>query len=191
TLDVAQDTRPPPLSWVEQRPRTRHDLESTGNAYWEIRRNQLSEVHRIGHIPSATMRLMPIDQNHTDAPVWRRISSIAYHEETEPRRFRRFVQLVLGQERVYFKEFGDPSVLSASTGRYYATSEELQRVEPAAKEATEIYHWKIYSPRSAYGIPRWIGAWLAVLGSRASEEVNFIYFDKKGVPPLAICVSGG
>jgi capsid portal protein len=40
-------------------------------------------------------------------------------------------------------------------------------------------------------VPRWIGATLSVLGSRAADEVNILYFDNKGVPPLAICVSGG
>jgi capsid portal protein len=40
-------------------------------------------------------------------------------------------------------------------------------------------------------VPRWIGALLAVLGSRSSEEVNYDYFENKSIPPLAILVSGG
>jgi capsid portal protein len=32
---------------------------------------------------------------------------------------------------------------------------------------------------------------LAVLGSRSSEEVNYLYFENKSVPPLALLVSGG
>jgi capsid portal protein len=47
------------------------------------------------------------------------------------------------------------------------------------------------SPRSAYGVPRWVGNLLAVLGSRQAEEINFLYFENKSVPPLAILVSGG
>ena len=31
----------------------------------------------------------------------------------------------------------------------------------------------------------------SVLGSRQAEEVNFLYFENKSVPPLALLVSGG
>ena len=44
---------------------------------------------------------------------------------------------------------------------------------------------------SPYGVPRWIGALLSVLGSRASEEVNFLYFDNKAIPPMVLLCSGG
>jgi capsid portal protein len=32
---------------------------------------------------------------------------------------------------------------------------------------------------------------LCVLGSRQMEEVNYLYFENKSVPPLALLVSGG
>jgi capsid portal protein len=40
-------------------------------------------------------------------------------------------------------------------------------------------------------VPRWVGALLAVLGSRQMEEVNYLYFENKSVPPLALLISGG
>jgi capsid portal protein len=40
-------------------------------------------------------------------------------------------------------------------------------------------------------VPRWVGNLLSVLGSRSSEEVNYLYFESKSVPPLALLVSGG
>jgi capsid portal protein len=67
----------------------------------------------------------------------------------------------------------------------------MREAEPAAVQATELLHFKIHSPRSPYGVPRWIGNLLAVIGSRQSEEVNFNYFENKSVPPLVILVSGG
>jgi hypothetical protein len=57
--------------------------------------------------------------------------------------------------------------------------------------ATEVLHFRVYSSTTPYGIPRWIGNLLNVLGSRSADEVNFLYFDNKGVPPLALLVSGG
>ncbi len=180
-----------PLSFAELKRRTRHDYEQQGNAYWEIRRNGLQDVHRIGHVPAASMRLMPIDVEHTTMMVKRRLSAVSLVEEEERVRFRRFAQVVLGQERVFFKQFGDPRTLSSSSGRYYESPEGLAAAEPGAPAATEVYHWSLYSSRSAYGIPRWIGAWLAVLGSRASEEVNYLYFDNKGMAAGMLMVSGG
>ena len=56
---------------------------------------------------------------------------------------------------------------------------------PSDGPATEILHFRVHNPRSAYGVPRWIGNLLAVLGSRQAEEVNFLYFENKSVPPLA------
>jgi capsid portal protein len=40
-------------------------------------------------------------------------------------------------------------------------------------------------------VPRWVGTLLAVLGTRQAEEVNFLYFENRSIPPLAITVSGG
>ena len=81
--------------------------------------------------------------------------------------------------------------MSARTGRYYADIEDLRAKEPKSRLATEILHFKLYAPNESYGIARWIGNLISVMGSRLSEEVNFLYFENKGVPPLAIIFSGG
>lgn len=39
-------------------------------------------------------------------------------------------------------------------------------------------------------MPRWIGNWLAVEGSRQAEEVNYEYFENNTVPPMALLVAG-
>lgn len=172
----------PEMSFTDIRRATRKDLETTGNAFWELLRNGKGELVGIVHVPSYTVRLTRLDRELT--PTHYKVLDEGGHYETieHVKRFRRYVQIV-GGKKVYWKEYGDARPIDALTG------------EPADGDtkrlANEMIHWRIYSPRSPYGIPRWAGNILAVLGSRAAEEINYAYFDNKSVPPLAILVSGG
>lgn len=179
------------MSFVELRKRTRYDLETTGNAYWEILRDRSGAISQLVFVPSVSMRIMRSDVRFTECEIARRVTSISVRRERTKRRFRRYVQYLRGTPIVWFKELDDPRVVSSKTGIYYASLEEMRRSEPRSVPANEILHFRIYSPTSVYGVPRWIGATLAVVGSRAAEEVNATYFDNKAVPPLAILVSGG
>lgn len=105
-------------------------------------------------------------------------------------RLRRYVQ-IQGTDRVFFKSFGDPRVVSRCTGQVFDSAEAIIEADVSDGAATELIHFAIHSPRSPYGVPRWVGALLSVLGSRQMEEVNFLYFENKSVPPLALLVSGG
>src|SRR5690606_31692558 len=96
-----------------------------------------------------------------------------------------------GVERVFFKSLGDPRVVSRRTGQIFDSVEALLEADPSDGPATELLHFAIHSPRSPYGVPRWVGTLLSVLGSRQMEEVNYLYFENKSVPPLALLVSGG
>ncbi len=177
-------------SFVKLRRMTRQDQEVIGNGYWELVRNRGNRVSEFVYVPGFTVRLMPRDKKPTEVSLRVRQGPLKFKNVTRMRRFRRLVQIVEGST-VYFKEFGDPRVVSAETGRVYQTLEALHKDEPDVAPATELKHFKIESPRSPYGVPRWIGSLLSVMGSRASEEVNYTYFDNKSVPPLAILVSGG
>ncbi|MFH0901139.1 MAG: phage portal protein, partial [Pseudomonadota bacterium] len=177
-------------SFVDLRRRTRQDLEVTGNAYWEVLRNNRGEVARLVHVPSQSVRLLPLDPGPVEVEERVRISPVAYETVTARRRLRRFVQ-IQGTERVYFKAFGDPRVVSKRSGAPFADVAALLRARPDDAPATEIMHFAIHSPRSPYGVPRWVGTLLSVLGSRQMEEVNYLYFENKSVPPLALLVSGG
>jgi len=177
-------------SFTTLRRRTRQDLEVTGNAYWEVLRGGAGQLARFVHVPSHTMRLLPLDRDPIEVADRVRISPITFDRLTVRRRVRRLVQ-VLGAERVYFKALGDPRVVSRRSGRVFGSVEALRDADPADAPATEVLHFAIASPRSPYGVPRWIGALLSVLGSREMEEVNHMYFHNKSVPPLAILVSGG
>ena len=177
-------------SFVDLRRRTRQDLETTGNAFWEVLRDGRGELARLVYVPSHTVRLMPLDPDPVEVDDRVQISPVTFEDVKARRRMRRFVQ-IQGTEHVYFKAFDDPRVVSKRTGSVFASAEELRASHAADGPATELLHFAIHSPRSPYGVPRWVGALLAVLGSRQMEEVNYLYFENKSVPPLALLISGG
>lgn len=174
---------------------TRESLEIIGNAYWEVLRDGLGKVAQFNHIPSPSMRIAPTDDDTVEVEADVRVSPLAWKKLKVRKRFRRFIQCWLDNTKVvYFKEFGDPRCISADTGRVYRDFDELKEKEGKdrpVREATEVFWFKINSLRTAYGAPRWIGTLLAVLGNRQAEEMNFIYFENRSVPPLAVLVSGG
>lgn len=178
------------MTFKQLREQTRVDLESTGVAYWEVTRNNSGKISQLSHVQSHVMRITNADKR-IEVTALRRTSDIGITRTCVTRRFRRFVQLVGGSERVWFKEFGDPRVMSSCSGRFYSSVETLRETEPEAPPATEILYWRIYSPVSVYGAPRWTGALAAVLGTRESEEINVAYFTNKCIPPMAIMVEDG
>ncbi len=178
------------ISFVRLRRQTRQDLEITGNAYWEVLRDADGEINEFVYVNGWTVRLMPLDKGLTSYKVKVKTSEISFSDVPRRKRFRRFVQIV-EQQTVFFKEFGDPRCISANTGAIYPNAAALEEAEEGIRPATELIHFKIHSPRSPYGVPRWIGALLAVVGSRQAEEVNFLYFENKSIPPMAVLVTGG
>ena len=178
-------------SFVSLRKRTRQDKEIMGSGYWEVIRNGIGDPVQFNYIPGFTVRLLPLDRELVEVEQNIKKTPFTYSTTKIAKRFRRYVQ-VFESSKVFFKEFGDPRAISARTGLIYKDVGSLEAEEgKGARSATEIIHYSIHSPRSPYGISRWIGTLLAVLGSRQSEEVNFLYFENKSVPPLAVLVSGG
>ena len=182
-----------PPSWIALRKRTRTDMETTGNAYWEILRNPKGVPLVINRLPVATMSVARLGEP-VEVEYQVELTPLTVRKETRWRRFRRYVQAGAnpGTKAVWYKEHGDPRLMSHRSGKYYASEALMRKEEPEARPATEVRHWKIYSTRSeAYGLPRWLGATNAVVGTTKAEEVNYLYFDNKSVPPLALLVSGG
>lgn len=177
-------------SFISLRRKIRKDLEMIGNAWFEVLRNKLGEIRQFTYIPGYTMRLMPLDHAHTEVKIRQRTSDIEFTEAVQMRRLRRHIQI---QENnvTFFKQIGDPRLISKSTGRVYPSEKALLEANPKDCPATEVIHMTIHSSRSAYGIPRWIGNLLSVMGSRSAEEVNYLYFDNKAVPPLVVVVNDG
>lgn len=196
------------MSFPALRRATRTDREITGNAYWEVLRDSDGAVRQFVFAPSLSIRLVVPDQKAITIQRHRRVSPLTFEVVPRLRRFRRFIQQAPGRRSssrattevvgastaggvVWFKEYGDPRALSSTSGAFYDTVDALKIAEPTSTPATEILHFRVFSPRSAYGVPRWACALASVLGSRASEEINFLYFDNKTIPPMAILVSGG
>lgn len=99
---------------------------------------------------------------------------------------RGFVQ-IRGTVKRYFKHFGDERAVDATTGREAGG----QGLAPA-RRATELIHFKIYSPRSSfYGLPRFVAAAPAIAGNRLAAQRNVAFFENDAVGRLAITVSGG
>lgn len=187
----------PDGSFIELRSKTRRDLEVTGNAFWEVLRDKAGRISRIVLAPVIYIRLTPIDRNPTVVNERVPKSDISWEEVKQSKYFRKYAEVSSDQKKVkaYFKEFGDPRIISRSTGKIYITIQEFLADKDKPKDdvpATEIMHFKIYSAYSdPYGVPRWIGNLPAVLGSRELDEVNLGYFENKTVPPLALLVAGG
>ena len=177
-------------SFVDLRRRTRQDLEVTGNAFWEVLRDGKGDLARLVYVPSYTVRLLPLDREPVEVTERVRVSPVSFDTVSARRRMRRYVQ-VQSTECVYFKAFGDPRIVSRSTGRVFPDVAALKAAKADDGPATELLHFAIHSPRSPYGVPRWVGTLLSVLGSRQMEEVNYLYFENKSVPPMALLVSGG
>lgn len=135
-------------------------------------------------------------------------------EQTKFKCFRRYAQL-RGSRVVWFKELGDPRLISALDGRA-VTREDLLREDfnaevllrytlvgdaiklvrgtagfPLRDAANSVRHRRLYCTRSPYGLPRYIGHLFAIFGSRAAEEINFTSFKNNNIPAMVVTVSNG
>jgi capsid portal protein len=62
---------------------------------------------------------------------------------------------------------------------------------PLNERANEIVHFKLYSSRSPYGIPRYIGVLMDMFGDRKASEINYTTFCNNTIPSLIVSVSNG
>lgn len=170
--------------------RTRDDMVSLGESFWEILQDEEGNVVRIVFVPATNVRiskpgeLVEVEEFDNDG-------MFGYKTYTRERRFRRYK---LG--RFWYKEFGDKRVLSRTSGVFYESAEDMVEEESAhgqevPKPATCMLHWKYPSRLSVHGSPPWIGFWPGVQGQRESEETNLLFFKNNAVPPLLIFVRGG
>lgn len=181
----------PEGSFNDLRRETRRDLEKTGNAYWEVLRNG-GRPTTVIRVPAISMRIGKGPLAEVRIRARRQVTPLLWETYNARRTFKRFVQVDTSETpRVWFKEFGDPRVMSRASGTYYESVARMQAAERGAEEATEILHYEIPSGMSVYGMPRWAGNLPAVLGSRELDEVNLDYFKSNAVPALAILIAGG
>lgn len=160
------------------------DKETFGDAYIEVVRDDKNiEPYLLYHVPSKTMRKTHKDAESTKVEVLLPRGG-DFKKVTVSKFLRRYVQRV-GKDLVYFKEFGDPRVISSQDGT------ELTQDHDGGDVATEIINLSRYDSSSAYGIPRWINQLPSIFGTRQAELTNLNFFSDNAIPALAIIVGGG
>lgn len=179
-------------SFTFVRKQQRRDLESTGNAFLEIIVNRAGKPTGFRHAPSYRMRLAVLDEEFT---TYKEVRIIGRGDRrrlvtrTRKKKFRRYVQVQMhrGQHRLtWFKEWGDPRPISARTGEVLKASKNAP-----GRLANPMVHRRIYAPRTPYGVPRYMGNLLAILGGRAAEEINYSTFRNNQIPSMLLMVSNG
>lgn len=168
--------------YTEVRKRLQRDMETYGYAFMEVGRDSEGEVSMLFHVPADTVRATWQDRNPTKVEVKLKRGKKSVTQVIR-KRFRRFVQLH-GRDKVFFKEFGDPRVISPKTGLEDATLS-------LSESATEILMVRLYATGEVYGWPRWINQLPAIFGSREAEMVNLRFFEDNAIPALAVLISGG
>lgn len=163
----------------------RQDLEVMGNGAFEVIRDLKGEVAVMYYLPFKYIRMS--SKNVT--PIVKEVSIMRDGKMVKlkiRKTYRKFAQLRSDGKRLrWFKEFGDPRVMDALTGDYAAKGATVKY------PASEIWHFKIPFGGLSYGMPRWIGAMLSVLGRRLAEFVNYDLFENQGIPPMALMITGG
>lgn len=165
------------------REKLRRDLEITGNAYLEVIRSREGKPVMMFWVDAKRVRISSTrEPTVQDVTVTRAGQEITIPVE---KRFRSYCMLssegaATGPRARYFKQYGDLRTMDAETGEF---------TDNPKISASEIIHFKIGN--DTYGIPRWVGAMLSVLGSWKSSVVNYDLFDNQGIPPMIISVRGG
>ena len=131
--------------------------EETGEAYIEVLRNLRGEVVGIENIDPVPM-LVTKKLVGADGKKYRRY---CYRD---------------GVNEVWYKALGDPTSLNLDGSINEGTTDK--------GTATEVLHLKIGD--GAYGVPRWIGVLLDLLGDREAGELNYSYFMEGRHTPLAL-----
>jgi PBSX family phage portal protein len=193
--------------FVALRLKTRMDIESNGNGFWEVIRNVGGEIVEFKHVPSYQMRLGRVEETQVlvSTPVLKVQPDGEMVVDTIDRykRFRQYFQIrglssvAAGSLKtsttgaVWFKEFQDPRAYDNTTGDIIEDGGDIEKARQDGKLANEMIHFALYSPRSAYGIPRFIGNMLGIYGDRAAEEINYITFQNNNIPSMVVSVTNG
>lgn len=179
-------------SMIALRQKLRRDKLVTGNAYLEIVRDREGFPFAAFWADARRMRLCKLtDPVLVDIQLERRGTTVTAKVEKQFRKFCMIYGIISATGEVlnkirYFKEFGDPRLMDAKTGKYLAEGEVMTE---NMELATELIHFK--HGNDIYGIPQWVGVILAVMGMSKADFVNYDLFDSQGIPPLLILLSGG
>ena len=171
---------------------TRKNIESCGNAFWEfIPYKNKPGVSAINRLKPHTVKPKKLDGASVQVEL-KFYNEFTKQIESRPMRkkFRRFIQIV-GNKKTYFKEYGDPRVISSEDGKVIKGEKNIKEAKKKGVIANSIYHHKIESDRTPWGIPRYIGNLFSIYGSRSADEINFITFNNNNIPSMIVMISNG
>lgn len=176
----------PGQSFVGMRRDLRMDIESVGYGYLEVLSSIDGTLAGLRYQDCTSIRMLRLDD-----PVQVTKSVVRGGKETTMTywdRERRFVQIVSGSQRTYFREFGSTRQLNRDTGVW----ETPEMPVPPELRASELLFFGAHKDHlTPYCLPRWINELPSVLGSRKAEEQNLEFFDAGGMPPAIVFIQGG
>lgn len=212
----------PENTWKDLWARTGHDLEVLGYAYWEVQRSSRTprKPARLRWVPAVTMRVCspPGAKDYIVVQDRVKLGLNQWQPVFNYRRFVKYAQLSrdMGDNiAAYFKEYGDPRIMSRRTGRYYPDIDSLLaaedrslhnalnkvsddaerqaallRAEPLV--ATEILQHTVPGGLSnLYGYAKWLGTAPSIIGARELEEENLRNVKDESIPQLLLLIGGG
>lgn len=158
------------------------DYETAGMAYMEVVRNAGGKIAGLHRLPAHSVRWTKKDKESTDFIQRVRGPSGKYIEIPRRDKFRRYVQRLDGMKKMYFKEYGDPRLISSATGK---------EAETSSVPANEVIIFEQEAIYTTYPLPRWVANMMGIFGAHDADTVNYLFFQNKTIPPLIVTVSGG
>lgn len=146
------------------------DREVTGNAFLEIIRDDAGNVIQLERVKPELVQLSKPEAE----PVLTKV----VHKGKEKMVWKKFRKFKV--DKYLFKEFGDPRGIDFMTGT---------DTDDPRRQARELLHLKIGNDH--WGVPRWIGNLVALLGARKAEELNYRYFTQGRHTPMAVLIKNG
>lgn len=161
--------------------RTLVDRESVGWGAWEVIRNKIGRICRLKQVEARTLRLGPLDQKPTTHIVMRPTSKVSYAPTKVEETFRRLVQFV-GAELRWFRQFGDPRIISSKNGAVFPDVEALKGQDENAEPANELWWFPNHYPDDPYGVIKWHGMIPGIKGSRIAQDNTVVDLDSSSIP---------
>lgn len=178
----------PSMTFNDIRYRQLYDKHATGNGYIELIHDEQGDLTALSHLRSQYIYRCERDVEPSYIKVFYiRRSDFTLQFRYHRYRFRRYVQEARNGRKIYFKEVGDMRNLDRETGEYETPDKPI----PFERRATALMATAVYTPNSVYGVPHWIGASVAVAGSREAEEINFNSISNNMVPSMFLIVENG
>lgn len=143
-------------------------VEECGNGFIEAVRNGVNEVVGIDNLEPEYVTVTKINRVTMPDGSIRKFRYFIFRDDTDDSGRK--------QNGIWFKSFGDPTPLNIDGSI----------AKDGGGTATELLHLKIGDYNKPYGVPRYIGALIGILGDRQANELNYRYFTEGRHTPLAI-----